>query len=39
MTNGALQEEFETNPSNSYALAKDTLRRFLEQMQKKSGLI
>lgn len=35
MKNGALQEDMETNPQNSYGLAKDTLRKFLEQLQKK----
>jgi nucleoside-diphosphate-sugar epimerase len=35
MKNGALRENTETNPQNSYGLAKDTLRKFLEQLQKK----
>lgn len=30
MQNGLLSESMEAQPSNSYALAKDTLRRFLE---------
>ena len=32
---GALSEEIETKPDNPYGLAKDTLRKFLEQLQKK----
>ena len=32
---GALREDMETKPDNPYALAKDCLRKFLEQMQKK----
>lgn len=32
---GALSEEIETKPHNPYGLAKDTLRKFLEQLQKK----
>ncbi len=32
---GALSEAIETNPDNPYGLAKDTLRKFLEQLQKK----
>ncbi len=35
MQNGALIEGMETKPDNSYALAKDCLRKFLEQSQKK----
>jgi dTDP-6-deoxy-L-talose 4-dehydrogenase (NAD+) len=34
MQNGALYEWMETKPNTSYALAKDTLRKFLEQIQK-----
>lgn len=30
---GALNEAMPTEPSNAYALAKDTLRKFLEQLQ------
>ena len=30
---GCLREETETNPVNSYAIAKDTLRKFLTQLQ------
>jgi len=30
---GKLSEDMVTNPSNSYAIAKDTLRKFLEQLQ------
>lgn len=32
--NGCLTEEMETNPENSYALAKDTLHNFLKELQK-----
>ena len=35
MQSGALSEDMETKPDNSYGLAKDTLRKFLEQLQKK----
>ncbi len=35
MQNGALSEDMEARPDNPYGLAKDTLRRFLEQLQKK----
>ena len=35
MKDGALHEEMETNPETPYGLAKDTLRKFLEQLQKK----
>ncbi|MEI6947702.1 NAD(P)-dependent oxidoreductase [Paraflavisolibacter sp. H34] len=31
---GCLQEEMMTDPGNAYALAKDTLRKFLQQLQK-----
>jgi nucleoside-diphosphate-sugar epimerase len=34
MRNGCLSEEFPTDPSNPYALAKDTLRKFLEELRK-----
>lgn len=30
---GCLQEDMITNPSNAYAIAKDTLRKFLQQLQ------
>lgn len=33
--NGCLSEEMKTNPSNSYAIAKDCLRKFLEDLYKK----
>jgi nucleoside-diphosphate-sugar epimerase len=33
MQSGALKEDLETNPDNPYALAKDTLRKYLEQLQ------
>lgn len=35
MQNGALNEAMTTMPNNPYGLAKDTLRKFLEQLQKK----
>lgn len=35
MQSGALSEDMETKPDNPYGLAKDTLRKFLEQLQKK----
>ena len=34
MQNGILRENLETKPNNPYALAKDCLRKFLEQLQK-----
>lgn len=34
MQSGALKEDLETKPDNPYGLAKDTLRKFLEQLQK-----
>jgi nucleoside-diphosphate-sugar epimerase len=33
MQNGCLSEEMSTRPANPYALAKDTLRKFLEMLQ------
>jgi len=33
MQNGALRENLETKPNNPYALAKDCLRKFLQQLQ------
>ena len=35
MQSGSLKEDLETKPDNPYALAKDCLRKFLEQLQKK----
>lgn len=35
MQNGCLHEELETKPINPYGLAKDTLRKFLEQLKMK----
>jgi len=35
MKSGCLSEEMETLPANPYALAKDTLRKFLEMLQTK----
>lgn len=34
MTNGCLSEDMLTNPSNSYSIAKDTLRKFIEELSK-----
>lgn len=34
MVNGCLSEDLHTNPSNSYALAKDNLRKFTEELHK-----
>ena len=34
MQSGPLKEDFKTKPDNSYALAKDTLRKQLEKLQK-----
>lgn len=34
MQNGSLSESTQTNPMNPYALAKDTLRKFLQLLQK-----
>ena len=34
MQSGTLKEDLETKPDNPYALAKDCLRKFLEQLQK-----
>lgn len=36
MQSGGLHEDMETKPDNPYGLAKDTLRKFLEQLQKKT---
>ena len=36
MQSGALREDMEARPDNPYGLAKDTLRRFLEQLQKET---
>jgi nucleoside-diphosphate-sugar epimerase len=35
MQNGPLKENSEAKPNNPYAIAKDTLRKFLKQLQKK----
>ena len=35
LQNGPLHEKLETKPVNSYAMAKDFLRKFLEQLQNK----
>lgn len=34
MKNGCLTSDLATEPTNSYALAKDTLRKFLQQLQR-----
>jgi nucleoside-diphosphate-sugar epimerase len=39
MQNGQLSEETITLPSNPYAIAKDTLRKFLQQLQTKNPFI
>ena len=36
---GELSEDFPSLPANSYAIAKDSLRKFLEQLQKQSFFI
>jgi len=36
MQSGALSEDMEAKPDNPYGLAKDTLRKYLEQLQKKN---
>jgi dTDP-6-deoxy-L-talose 4-dehydrogenase (NAD+) len=35
MQEGELSESLLTNPNNSYAIAKDTLRKFIEELQRK----
>lgn len=35
MVDGALQESMVTNPANPYGLAKDTLRKYLQELQNK----
>jgi dTDP-6-deoxy-L-talose 4-dehydrogenase (NAD+) len=35
MKNGILREDMKTDPQNPYGLAKDVLRKFLEQLQRK----
>jgi nucleoside-diphosphate-sugar epimerase len=37
MQSGCLSEEIQTQPSNPYALAKDTLRKFLESLEKEKS--
>lgn len=34
LINGCLSEDIQTNPSNSYAIAKDNLRKFIEELKK-----
>jgi len=35
MQDGCLSENMNTNPSNSYAIAKETLRKFIQELRKK----
>lgn len=37
MQDGVLSEDMDTRPNNAYAIAKDCLRRYLEQLQKHSA--
>ena len=37
MKEGCLSEEMESDPQNPYALAKDNLRKFLEELQKQNS--
>ena len=37
MRNGALSEKMQPRPSTAYALAKDCLRRFLDQLREQAG--
>lgn len=39
MQNGRLSEEMDTHPSNAYAIAKDTLRKQLQQLQQQKSFI
>ena len=39
MINGCLKEDMSVDPSNSYAIAKDSLRRFVEELKKNLILI
>ena len=34
LVNGCLSEDIKTNPSNSYGIAKDSLRKFIEELKK-----
>ncbi|WP_428026143.1 NAD-dependent epimerase/dehydratase family protein [Arcobacter sp.] len=34
LVNGCLSEDLQTNPSNSYAIAKDSLKKFIEELKK-----
>lgn len=34
LINGCLSEDLQTNPSNSYSIAKDSLRKFVEELHK-----
>lgn len=34
MIDGCLSEDIQTNPSNSYAIAKDSLKKFIEELKK-----
>lgn len=35
MINGCLKENLQTNPSNAYGIAKDSLRKYIEELNKK----
>ena len=35
LVDGCLNEDFQANPSNPYAIAKDSLRKFTEELEKK----
>lgn len=35
MINGCLKEDLQTNPSNAYGIAKDSLRKYIEELNKK----
>ncbi|MBE7411767.1 MAG: NAD-dependent epimerase/dehydratase family protein [Leptospiraceae bacterium] len=37
IVNGALHEEMDSKPANPYSIAKDSLRKFLEVLQKKNN--
>lgn len=39
MKNGCLDETMTADPKNPYAIAKDTLRKFLEQLQSKNDFV
>lgn len=39
MKNGCLNEDMQTEPNNAYALAKDTLRKFINELEKKHSFV